>query len=108
MKLRKIYFWLFILVVLTPLGVMASGSAWGEWASEEVKAQVGFVPKGMKTLENTWSGFLSGYNVAGFNGKFLEAVGYIASAVVGIGIIFLIFKLIERILPDEPKKQGGN
>lgn len=103
MKFRKLYIWLLILVVATPLGLLASGSVWGEWGSDEVKKQIGFAPKGMKSLESLWSGLLGGYNVPGFNGFLLSSIGYIISAVLGVGLIFIIFKLISLSLPNESK-----
>jgi hypothetical protein len=97
---KKLYFRIFVLAVLSPLGLPASGSAWGEWGSDEVKRHIGFVPKGMQALKSLWSGVLSGYNLPGFQGKFLEAVGYIISAMVGILIILLIFKILQLVLVD--------
>jgi len=91
MKFKKFYLWLLVLVLLTPLGLIAGGSGWGE-----------------KPLKTIYSGFMSGYNLPGFSGSLLSAIGYIISAIVGVTAIFLIFKLIGHFWPDEPKKQGGN
>lgn len=105
MKHRKLYLWIIGLVIATPLGLLASGSVWGEWSSDEVKGHVGFVPQGMKSLESIWSGLLSGYNLPGFNGFFLKSAGYIISAAVGVGLIFLIFKLLAFAIPNEQEKE---
>jgi len=88
MRFKKFYLWLFVLVLLTPFGLIAGGSAWGE-----------------KPLKTIWSGFLSGYNLPGFSGSLLSAAGYIISAIVGVTAIFLIFKLIGIFWPDEQKEQ---
>ncbi len=106
MKYKKLYLWLLGLVVATPLGLLASGAVWGEWGSDEIKNQVGFVPQGMKSLESFWSGLLAGYNLSGFDGFFLKSVGYIISAIVGVALIFLIFKLVSLGLPEEPKNKS--
>ncbi len=106
MKHKKLYLWLLGLVVATPLGLLASGAVWGEWGSDEIKNQVGFVPRGMKSLESLWSGLLTGYNLPGFNGFFLKSVGYIISATIGVALIFLIFKLVGLGMSDEPKNSS--
>ena len=42
------------LICLTPLGLLATGTAWGEWGADEIKDVVsggnalGYVPEGMK------------------------------------------------------------
>jgi len=104
MKHRKLYLWLIGLVVATPLGLLASGSAWGEWTSDEIKRRVGFVPQGIKSLESFWSGLLTGYNLPGFNGFFLKSIGYIISAAIGVALIFIVFKLLAFAIPNEQEK----
>jgi hypothetical protein len=106
--MKKLYLWLIAFAILTPLGILASGSAWGEWNAQEIKHQVGFAPKGMKALQSVWSGYLAGYKVPGTKGLLLGSIGYIFSAFLAIIIIFLAFKLISFILPDEPNSKGRN
>ena len=104
MKYKMLYLWFLGLIIATPLGLLASGAVWGEWGSGEIKNQVGFVPQGLKSLESLWSGFLTDYNLPGFNGFFLKSVGYIMSAIIGVALIFLIFKLVGLGMSDEPEK----
>lgn len=78
------------LIVLTPLGLLAEGTAWGEWGTDEIAAQgAGYTPAGM--LQGfDWSALLPDYSVAGLPGWF----GYILSAVIGVSLIIIMFKLI--------------
>ena len=39
-----------MLILLTPIGVLAPGTAWGEWSAEELKPTLGFVPAGLERL----------------------------------------------------------
>lgn len=83
---------LVIMIILTPLGLIASGSAWGEWDPSELKDLVGFIPKGMSHGIN-YSPIGKDY---GFSG--LGAVsGYLLSAVIGVLILVIIFRVISSL-----------
>ncbi len=78
-----------ILAVLTPLGILAAGSAWGEWSVEEfVKA-----PAGMQSLAHLWSAPFAKYAP-----PFLKnaGVGYGVSAVLGMVAITGVGLLLRR------------
>ncbi|WP_406676646.1 cobalt transporter CbiM [Moorella sp. ACPs] len=98
-----------ILVLLSPLGILASGTAWGEWSPEELQQMLGFVPDGMVKLAASWSHALfPDYAVPGLAGSFLaEALGYILSALVGLGIIMAIFLAVHRFTARK-EKPGAN
>ena len=66
-----------MLAILTPLGILAAGSAWGEWSVEEfVQA-----PAGMQSLAHLWSAPFAKYAP-----PFLTngAAGYVVSALLGM------------------------
>ena len=66
-----------VLAILTPLGILATGTAWGEWSVEEfVQA-----PAGMESLAHLWSAPFAKYAP-----PFLKngAVGYAVSALLGM------------------------
>ncbi|HEU5424877.1 MAG TPA: cobalt transporter CbiM, partial [Nitrolancea sp.] len=89
-----------LMLVAVPLGLLASGSAWGEWNPEQLGGNVGYVPSGLQRLHGVWSAPLSGYSLPWIphEAPFAElAVGYILSAVVGAGLI-LIAAFAVRIL----------
>lgn len=77
------------LICLTPLGLLASGTAWGEWGPDEISGLAGYTPKGM-TSGLSYSALLPDYSVSGLP----EAAGYIISALVGVAILVIIFKLL--------------
>ncbi len=79
-----------ILVALTPLGLLAPGTAFGEDAPADLvsKYHLSAVPQGLQRFSSFWShALLGGY---GFNSGEHPVVGYIVSAVVGCAVITLV------------------
>ncbi|BCV22143.1 cobalt transporter CbiM [Moorella sp. Hama-1] len=105
--LKKLALGLVILVLLSPLGLLAAGTAWGEWSPEDLQQILGFVPPGLARLATTWTHTLfPDYTVPGLEGSFLaQALGYILAAAAGLAIIFLIFLALNRLL-FRPGKAG--
>jgi cobalt/nickel transport system permease protein len=84
-----------IVVLLVPLGLLANGSAWGEWDAQSLsqRKDVGYVPSGLNKYQSIWHAPFSGYTMpwAPENASFAEnALTYILAAVVGIGMIFVV------------------
>lgn len=88
-KLRPIYALIIALIFLSPIGLIANGTAWGEWNVNELKKTLGYIPKGMEKGFN-FNAIINGYSLYGFS----QLIGYIFSALIGVLIIFIIFKLI--------------
>lgn len=83
------------MIVLSPVGLLASGTAWGEWGTDEIKELAGFVPKGMeKGFE--FSSMAPDYSISGLP----EIAGYILSAIAGVALIVIIFKIIGALKKD--------
>lgn len=74
---------LLVLVVLTPLGLLTSASAWGEWGLGELAERLGWVPEGLRRLSGLWSAPLADYGVPGVS----DTVGYVLSALVGALVV---------------------
>lgn len=97
--MRKLLIPAIVIVLLTPLGLLAPGTAWGEWGLDEIKSKIGFVPAGMKQFSEIIKAILPDYSLPGFDKNFFQlSVGYIFSAIVGIGIILVVYKIFERIM----------
>jgi len=100
MKYKKALIGLIALVVLCPLGLLASGTAWGEWGLNEMQDILGYVPQGLSKLADiNHIAFLPDYSVPAF-GESLggQAAGYYISAIVGIIIITALAFGIGRII----------
>jgi cobalt/nickel transport system permease protein len=83
-----------VLIVATPLGLLATGTAWGEWGADEIAEVVtggnalGYTPSG---LANGWSlnSLMPDYGLEGMN----EVAAYILSAIIGVALLIILFKL---------------
>jgi cobalt/nickel transport system permease protein len=100
-RIKWIYAVLVALVCLSPLGLLAAGTAWGEWGVDEIAnvttggAALGFVPQGMAT------GFqfeapVPEYALAGVP----DVLAYVLSALAGVAILVILFKLVSLVVRD--------
>ncbi len=79
-----------LLMVLTPLGLLAEGTAWGEWGTDEIAATgAGYTPSGM-TNGFSFEALLPDYSL----GNAPAAVGYVLSALLGTAILLIVFRLL--------------
>lgn len=109
---RKLWLYVALLLILTPLGLVAVGSAWGEWAPQDYKdaqarlriarasadqALPAQVPAGLDRLSRFWTAPLSGYAPS-----FIRSApfGYFVSAAMGVGIVILAGLVLKRVFPD--------
>jgi cobalt/nickel transport system permease protein len=91
-----------MLIVLTPLGLLTAGRAWGEWSARdfqnaEARAKIeqasGGVtaprqaPEGLKRFENLWAAPLRDYSP---NFIANAPAGYILSAVLGVALLLIV------------------
>jgi hypothetical protein len=100
--MKKIIIGLTALIMLTPLGLLVPGTAWGEWGFDEIKHKIGFIPPGMSRFNTIIKNILPAYGIPGFDKSFFQsALGYIFSAMIGIAAIALIFWLIAKFVPEK-------
>ncbi len=104
---KKFCYALIALIIFTPLGLLAQGTAYGEWSSEDLQAKIGFIPNGMAKFAGKWKALLPDYSVPGLErGLFKSALGYIVSAVVALLIILVITAVISLL--QKRKKVNQN
>lgn len=103
-----------VLALLTPVGlylpeILKAGSAWGEWSVEEVKAMVGYAPKGMERDAEAWRAPMPGYALPGRDGDSVHRRGlyYVLSAFVGIAACGGATWLLARRLTRRRRKDGA-
>ncbi|MDQ2747699.1 MAG: cobalt transporter CbiM [Acidobacteriota bacterium] len=98
------------LMILTPLGLLAAGTAWGEWSAEDFakpemrqeiaaashdRAAPAAAPEGLAKLSTVWTAPMADYAPAFVSSS---AFGYILSAMFGAGLIIALFLLISWII----------
>ena len=98
--LRTLWVALTGLVVLTPLGILAAGKAWGEWKPEELNN----TPTGLVQLSRIWHAPLAEYAPSFVQNA---AVGYLLSAVLGLLLLFLALFGVRWLLSRGIKKRGA-
>jgi len=92
MKYRTGWIALLALAILTPLGIIAAGGAWGEWDLRGIEERAGFVPEGMRASSGRGvESPLEEYTVPGLEGSFFrEGLGTVIAAMLGAGITALM------------------
>ncbi len=78
---------LVILAIATPLGLLAPGTAWGEWTARQLTGRgLGFIPIGLAAMSSLWNAPMAGYNLPALHNA---SLGYILSA--GLGVFLVLF-----------------
>jgi cobalt/nickel transport system permease protein len=103
---KPLWIALAILMILTPLGILAAGRAWGEWSpddlsSEKIRQEIvatsgnqplpAQAPAGLRRLASFWTAPMPRYAPS-----FLKSpvFGYLLSAVTGTGLVILVILLV--------------
>lgn len=117
-SLRRLWISVALLLTLTPLGILATGKAWGEWAPEDFvhpdsRAQIAAAsqnesppsapPVGIARMATVWTSLFPAYAPAFVKSRVL---GYALSAMFGAGICLLIALFAQRRLrePRHPEQ----
>ncbi len=101
-KIKSLYALIVALVAASPLGLVAAGTAWGEWSVDEIRngvkggASLGFVPAGMEKGLH-FPAPLRDYAVKGASG----ILGYVVSALLGAAVFVIAFKLLALLKKDK-------
>lgn len=95
---KPVYLLIGLLIILTPIGLLASGTAWGEWGVDEIAevtsngSQLGYTPQ--KIADGIdFSAVFADYTI----GSMPEWLGYILSALIGVALVIIFFKLIASL-----------
>ena len=101
-KYRKLWWALGVLVILSPIGLIAGGTAFGEWGTDELMDKIGFVPAGLEKMAELWRHApLPDYGIAGFDASFMQsALGYILSALIGVILVIVIVSFLGKLVKE--------
>lgn len=100
-SIRNLVIGLLILMVLVPLGLIATGETFGEWGNEEVEEKLGYVPSGLEGLSSFWQNSpLPDYAFEDDESTQGAVIAYILSAVIGVvlggGILYFFGKRVAK------------
>ncbi len=90
------------LLILTPIGLIASGTAFGEWSLTDLQHMVGYTPQGIAKAHEWVKPLLPDYGFGGMSGKPWEIFGYLVSAFVGCAMVALFTRGVLRQAKAEP------
>jgi len=94
-------YWLAIaaLIILSPLGLLADGTAWGEWGGNDLSETLGYIPQGMQNVQDVWSGIFPDYSI-GFLGESSlgQSIGYIIAAIIGSAMVYGLSLLLTKMI----------
>lgn len=98
---RNLAIGLLLLIILSPLGLLAVGETFGEWGPDEVKEKLGFVPPGLEELSGIWNAPMPDYAFSGSGESMtVSSVAYILSAVIGVvicgGLMYFVGKKVAK------------
>jgi cobalt/nickel transport system permease protein len=97
-------------MVLSPLGLVAAGIAWGEWGVGDFRDAVtrqqiaqasgnvappAHVPQGLEHLSNIWTAPILDYAPSFMHN---QSFGYMLSAIAGAGLIILVFSALSWLM----------
>lgn len=106
--LRWLWAGLAVLLLLTPLGALAPGTAWGEWSGEQLKSALGYVPGDLEKLGGTWTAAMPDYSTPGVGNTL---AGYFLAGAVGTALVIAVAwaaaaLLARRRASGEPETGG--
>jgi cobalt/nickel transport system permease protein len=119
--LRPLWLGLGALMILTPLGILAGGAAWGEWVASDyadpaVRQQIAASslnqappaepPKGLERLSSVWTAPFAQYAPPYVRSRTL---GYLLSSMFGVGLVMLGSFAASRLLrsPDPAREEAA-
>jgi cobalt/nickel transport system permease protein len=108
-QMRSLLYVLAVAMMLSPLGLLAGGSAWGEWTAADFSdhlmrqaighassgvAPPALAPVGLVHLSSLWHAPMVAYMPSFVSNPIL---GYLCSAFFGVGLILLMTLLVHRV-----------
>lgn len=96
------YYILGIAVILSPIGLLASATAWGEWGSDEVVEWLKYyglnpvIPESFN--HNSYHAAFADYTIPGMDSGWQAAIGYILCGITAVVIFVLLGKIITALI----------
>lgn len=114
---RKLWLALAGLLILTPLGILATGTAWGEWSAQDfgkadARRQIAIssgnvappsqAPLGLRHLSSVWNAPLTHYAPRFVGSVYL---GYMLAALAGVLLILACAATLRRVMCSSSKRR---
>ncbi len=111
-SLQQLWIAIAALMLLTPLGILAAGTAWGEWSPAELaraaspsqNSSASAVPAGLQSLSNLWTAPFPAYAPAFVRSR---SFGYLLSAMFGVGFLLAVSLSLQRLLKRRRRESSA-
>ncbi|MBR6434133.1 MAG: hypothetical protein IKS62_00755 [Aeriscardovia sp.] len=92
-----------VAAVLSPIGLLASGDAWGEWGSDELldwlrKYHLKAVLPQSFTRKQEYHAAFNDYTIPGLDSGWQAAIGYILCAITAILVFVIVTRVISALI----------
>jgi len=95
-RLTGLWIALAALIIIVPVGLLAPGTAWGEWGAHELsELGLDFIPAGLERLGSLWGAPIPDYDIPALCNV---NISYWLSAIVGTGLTVLVIWLISKLV----------
>ncbi|MFZ0313520.1 MAG: cobalt transporter CbiM [Candidatus Korobacteraceae bacterium] len=109
-SLQTLWMAIAALMLVTPLGILAAGTAWGEWSPAELAraatlanpATPQTLPTGLQRLSNLWTAPFPAYAPSFARSR---GFGYLLSAMFGVGFVLAVSLLLRWLLQRHRPKE---
>jgi cobalt/nickel transport protein len=106
--LRNLLIVLAVMIIAVPIGLLAVGTAYGEWGADELEGLVGFIPAGLESVSRTWTAPIPDYAVPSLQASFLNSsLAYWLSAIIGVILSGGLLILIGKAITSRNSKNNG-
>jgi len=101
---KKLWLGLFIMALLSPLGIIlpqkfGAEGAWGEWGLDALEKLIGYVPEGLKKTADIWKAPIPDYNFGGESALLsAKIISYVVSGIIGIILASVAIIIISKLL----------
>ncbi len=110
-SLQRLWTAVAMLMLLTPLGILAAGTAWGEWspselakAASQADSLVSPVPAGLQRLSSLWTAPFPSYAPSFVRSR---SFGYLLSAMFGVGFLLLLSLTLRGLMERYRRKESS-
>jgi len=108
---RRLWIAVAVLMLLTPLGILAAGTAWGEWSPRQLAhaaltaspASSAAAPAGLRRLSTLWTAPFPAYAPTFVRSR---SFGYLLSAMFAVGFLLGVSLVVQRFM-DRHRRSGS-
>jgi cobalt/nickel transport system permease protein len=109
-SLQRLWIAIATLMLLTPLGILAAGTAWGEWSPAELARPPSqaqnihsmLVPTGLQRLSSLWTAPFPAYAPSFVRSR---GFGYLLSAMFGVGLLLAVSLALRLLLERHRRRE---